>query len=182
MKPLTDLTDDELAPMARRALALPDAPAAWVQRATALMPAATSPAPRVADVLAAGLRAVLATLRFDSWAAAPAALAVRSGSSATRHLLFSAAGRDVDLRISPAADGFLLTGQVLGPDEAGEVALAYAGDGPDLPPDRTAPVDALGEFRLGGLAGGTCTVTFHLGGDQITLPPIALGAAGDPPQ
>lgn len=181
MKPLTDLTDDELAHVARRALALPDAPAAWVRNASLLMPAAAD-MPTVADVLAAGLRAVRATLRFDSWAATPGTLAVRSGSSTTRHLLFSAAGRDVDLRISPAADGFLLTGQVLGPDEVGEVALAYAGDGPDLPPDRTAPVDALGEFRLAGLAGGTCTVTFHLGGDQITLPPIALGAAGDPPQ
>lgn len=176
MKPLHDLSDDELAHQAQRALALPDAPPAWVQRAISLQAAATHPAGAVADLLATGLRAVVATLRFDSWTAAPGALAVRSGAGTVRHLLFSAAGRDVDLRISPAGDGFTLSGQVLGPDESGQVALVYAAAGTaDMHRSHSAPVDELGEFRLAGLSGGTCTLTFHLGSDQVKLPPIALG-------
>jgi hypothetical protein len=178
MKPLHDLSDAELAQWAHRALAMPDAPAAWISRAVALQPAGASPSAAVSDLLASGLRAVLATLRFDSWATPAAAFALRSGGSATRHLLFSAAGRDVDLRISPSGDGFQLSGQVLGPDDSGQLTLAYTADGhAGEAPERSTPVDEWGEFRLAGLPGGTCSLTLHLGGERIVLPPITLGEA-----
>ena len=44
-------------------------------------------------------RLVQAVLSFDSWAQPVLAAGVRSGATDTRHLLFNAQGRDVDLRI-----------------------------------------------------------------------------------
>ena len=85
-------------------------------------------------------------------------------------------GRDIDLRISPAADQFALTGQILGPDESGQVELAtQTGDGIELADARVAALDALGEFRLDGVRGGTYRLTLRLGGDEIVLPPIEVG-------
>jgi hypothetical protein len=178
MKPLHELSDDELAHWAHRALALPDAPAHWIQRAIALQPAAAGPQASLLETLAAGLRLVVATLSFDSWAAPALAPSMRSGSGATRHLLFSAAGRDLDLRISPDADGYTVSGQILGPDESGSVTLDHVPQDGAAPATRRVEVDTLGEFRLAGLSAGTCTLNFLLGDERVTLPPIELG---DPP-
>ena len=98
-------------------------------------------------------------------------------ASDTRHLLFSAKGRDIDLRISPAAEAFALSGQILGPDDTGVVELVTQSDGaPDSGAARVAPVDALGEFRLDGVRGGTYRLTLRMGGDEIVLPAIDVGA------
>ena len=103
-------------------------------------------------------------------------MGMRSVASDTRHLLFSAQGRDIDLRISPAADQFALTGQILGPDEAGVIELAArAHDGQKASGARIVPLDALGEFRLDGVPGGTYQMTLRMGGDEIVLPPIEVG-------
>jgi hypothetical protein len=209
MKPLPSLTDDELAALARRAAALPDAPAALVQRAIA----AWSPAPSVsqgnlalplslipagdgplrpalgrsqaaAAVLQAGARAVLrqlaAVLTFDSWAASPLAAGLRGARQPTRQLLFSAEGRDVDLRISAAEEDnrFVLTGQVFGPDDAGVARLRAQSGDPTAPaaPEQLGPLDEMGEFRLPAVAAGRYVLSLQLGDAEIVLPPIELGA------
>jgi hypothetical protein len=102
MKPISQLSDADFEHLARRAAALPDAPQAWVERACGLFtPAAQASA--LGQVAGAALALVRAVLSFDSWAPAPAGMAVRSVPSDTRHLVFSAMGRDIDLRIAPAA-------------------------------------------------------------------------------
>jgi hypothetical protein len=174
MKPIASLNDDELAHLARYAIALPDAPPSLVRAAIDLWPA--SPTVALQSVAAAALRSVIAALSFDSWARPPFALGMRAAVSDTRHLFFSAVGRDIDLRISPAAGQFTLTGQVLGPDESGTAELMrQSGDAIRAADSRVAPLDALGEFRLDGVRGGDYRLTLRVGGDEIVLPPIVVG-------
>jgi hypothetical protein len=175
MKPVDCLSDDEFADLVQRAVALPDAPPALLHAAIALFPAAPRPA-SLKEVAQAATRLVTAVLSFDSWASSPVALGMRAVASDTRHLLFSAMGRDIDLRISRAAEHFALTGQVLGPDESGMVELTMQSeDSPRDPDARIAALDALGEFRLDGVRRGTYRLTLRMGGDEIVLPPIEVG-------
>lgn len=173
MKPIDQLSDAEFEHLARRAVALPDAPAAVVQAAMALF-TARSPVAEVATAAAALLRQVLATLSFDSWAPQALPAGVRSVPSDARHLVFSALGRDIDLRIVPSAGHFVVTGQILGPDDSGTVEIVSDGLPGTLP--RLAALDALGEFKLDGVPGGRYVMTLHLGGEQVLLPPIEVGA------
>lgn len=164
MKPLHDLTDDELAAAARRAVqALPDAPASWVQRAIDLVP--------VESLVTQALRRLQAVLSFDSWAQPAPALGMRSAGDELRHLLYSVEGRDIDLRIAPAAGGWSLVGQVLGPDDSGVAELAPAGG--EAP--HQAALDDMGEFRIDGLASGRYVLTLRLAGDEILLPALEVG-------
>lgn len=165
MKPLAQLPDEEFERLLRQAVALPDAPPALVQHAIGLWKAQVPAVPAL-------LRRIAAALAFDSWAQPAAAAGVRAPRSATRHLLFSAEGRDIDLRVTPAGDGYTLAGQVLGPDETGEIELAAStGEAP-----RLARLDALGEFRVEGLAAGDYRLTLRLGSDEILLPAVPVGA------
>ena len=174
MKPVESLSDDEFVHLVQRAVSLPDAPPLLVRAAIDLWPAAQSSA--LKSVAQAALRLVTAVLSFDSWAQSGVASGMRSGASDTRHLLFTAQGRDIDLRISPAADRFALTGQVLGPDESGLVELkTQPWDEAGGSGARVATLDDLGEFRLDGVLGGTYRLTLRMGGDEIVLPPIVVG-------
>ena len=174
MKPVDRLTDDEFAHLVQRAATLPDAPAELIRQAIALWPAA--PATSLKDAAQAALRLVCAVLSFDSWARPAVSLGMRAGASDTRHLLFSAMGRDIDLRISSVAGRFALTGQILGPDDAGVIELATQPDeGLETSDARTAVLDAFGEFRLEGVQGGTYRITLRMGQDKIVLPPIVVG-------
>lgn len=184
MKPLPTLTDDEFAELARRAATLPDAPPALVRRAIQAwnpVPAASA-ASAAAALLQAGTRVLLrqlaAVLTFDSWAASPLAAGLRGTRQPTRQLLFSADGRDVDLRISPAEEDnrFVLTGQVFGPDDAGIVRLrSQSADAAASAADQLGPLDDMGEFRLPNVAAGCYVLSLQLGDAEIVLPPIELG-------
>jgi hypothetical protein len=169
MKPVDHLTDDEFAPLVKRASELPEPPPAWVDAAIEQWPKPAS----AHSVAQAAARLLVAALRFDSWAAAPLAFGMRALPADTRHLLFSAMGRDIDLRISPAARHFALTGQILGPDESGRVQLVAQAD--PSAEARIANIDALGEFRLDDVELGCYLLTLHMGGDEIVLPPIEVG-------
>lgn len=176
MTRLEQLSDAELGAMLQRIKTLRDAPAAWVDRAIAVFPTAPRGEP-LSRQIGRALKQVAATLRIDSWQPQPGmAMALRSGGNLeTRHLLFNAGGRDIDLRISTAGHGFELCGQILGPDESGAVALVRL-PRPDVSSTEThmVRVDDLGEFRIGGLSAGTFALTFRMGDDEITLPPIEL--------
>jgi hypothetical protein len=122
------------------------------------------------------LQRVAAALRFDSRGNSPESAGLRGSLAETRHLLYSAKGRDIDLRVVPAGDVFALSGQVLGPDEGGQVALAVQlrAGGPPPAPTRHAPIDPFGEFHLDAIDQGTYVLTLQLGGDEIVLPPIEM--------
>lgn len=171
MKPIHDMSEDEFARLAGRAAALPDAPAALVRAAIGQWRA--MPPESLQSTAQKVLRRVTALLSFDSWAVAPHALGVRAVASDMRHLLFSANGRDIDLRIAPAAGHFALTGQILGPDESGVVELTAAADeAAGTPALHVAKLDALGEFHLEGIRRGIYVLTLRLSGDEIVLPQI----------
>ncbi len=169
MTPEPTLTDDALAALAHRARqALPDAPPAWLHAAFALWDAAPATVP-----LAKALRRVAGVLRFDSWALPPQAQGMRGVADDSRHLLFSAEGRDVDLRITRQdSGGWSLAGQVLGPDETGHIRLLpAAGTGAG---HRTS-LDALGEFHLDGVAAGRWCLSLETADQVVDLPAIDVG-------
>lgn len=184
MKPLPTLSDDEFTALVQRAVALPDVPPHLSQAARGVWQAsvlATARLPgwgELAGQAAAALRhRLVATLRFDSWAGAPLAAGLRGMRSDTRQLLFSAEGRDVDLRITATGETFALAGQVLGPDESGSVELSSASvEGTGAAPRLTA-LDSMGEFHLTDLAPGRYQLVLHAGDQDIELPAIEVGAA-----
>jgi hypothetical protein len=175
MKPLDQMSEDEFAQLVQRAVALPDAPPALVRAAIAQWHAARPLVPAAAQAL---LKRAVAVLTFDSWSQASLASGVRAASSEIRHLLFSAEGRDIDVRITPMANGgsFAMTGQILGPDESGVVELASMFDGGPAATEQAVALDALGEFRIEGIRGGRVyMLTLRLGEDEIVLPSIDVG-------
>lgn len=179
MKPIATLNDDEFAHLVHAAVTLPDAPAALVHAAVELFRAA-QPSPVMA-ALAGARQSIRAVLTFDSWATGPAALGLRSmpAQGQTRHMLFAAQGRDIDLRILSAADSFVLAGQILGPDDKGMVELSV-----DTHSDRAAltarsvTIDDLGAFQLTDVRAGTYWMTLRLGNDAVELPAIDVGGRG----
>lgn len=171
MKSIKSLSDAELTNLARKASQLEDAPEGWVDAAVALWkvtPRAAAPAPKLWTRIAAALS-------FDSWATPQLALGMRSMAVDNRHLLYSAEGRDIDLRITLGVDRFALAGQILGPDESGEVSLSRQSDKPGAAVQRTTQLDSLGEFRIDGVDRGTYQLTLRMGADEIVLPPIVIG-------
>jgi hypothetical protein len=173
MKPIANSSDDEFVGLVQEAVALPDAPQPWLRAAIDLWP---DQAP-LAAVASSAWRLVKAVLAFDSWAQPALAAGLRSGASDTRHLLFNAQGRDVDLRIARAGGAFVLSGQILGPDETGIVELVNQGVAASdkLPAARMTSLDELGEFRIDGVCSGTYQLSLRVGGDHIVLPTIEVG-------
>jgi hypothetical protein len=172
MKHIDQLSDDELGLAVRQAVqALPDAPLALQRRAIGLWPAQA--ASSLAGLARAALNQIAAVLSFDSWATPGLAQGMRAMRSPTRQLLYSAQGRDIDLRIAPSGDGFALAGQVLGPDDSGAIALHRQGVGHAAPHE--AQLDGLGEFRFDGVAPGDYQLTLRLGADEIVLPTVEVG-------
>ena len=180
MKPLQQLSDDELVRTLLRARReLPEAPVAWQEAAVALFQS-TAPSPLL-DTAAALGRLVRAVLSFDSWAAPALAGGMRSLRSPTRHLLYSAEGRDIDLRISPqagtTAGPFSLSGQILGPDESGRIELSVLDTGLSAP-QHAGALDDLGEFRIDGVPAGLYRLTLHVGDAPIVVQPLEVGVPG----
>ena len=58
------------------------------------------------------LRRLMAALSFDSFTTAPA-FGVRSGQAASRQLVYSVEGNDIDLRVTAEEDQWVISGQVL---------------------------------------------------------------------
>ncbi len=175
MKLPNSLTDAELTDLAHKASQLEDAPQCWVDAAVALWKVAPRPAARAASQAPKLWTRIAAALSFDSWATPQLALGVRSMAIDNRHLLYSAEGRDIDLRITHGVDCFALTGQILGPDESGEVLLASQGDSLGSPVLMITQLDSLGEFRLDGVDRGTYQLTLRMGVEEIVLAPIVIG-------
>lgn len=138
-----------------------DAPEAVVARAIKLFQSrAAAPRPGL-------LRRLAALLTFDS-AQAPLAMGLRSASSGSRQLLFSAETCDIDVRVSPARDGWMIMGQVLGEEAPGVVRLNPSGMQVEL--------NALGEFSLPVVPAGRYSLTLALPDQEIETPEFAVGS------
>jgi hypothetical protein len=175
MKPIDQLSDDELMHLVQRATRLPDAPAFCVQAAIALWPdTPRSQAQSLLQVARSALHLVTAVLSFDSWSQPPVAMGMRGSGSDTRHLLFSTPGGDVDLHVAAVAEHFAISGQLLGRDEGGRVELTPSSGLAEGPPT-SMTLDELGEFRLEGLAAGSYRLSLRLSQEVIVLPVIDIG-------
>lgn len=176
MDPLQNLSDDELLHLAGRAFAMPDAPSAWIERAAALGAPEIRPSPWKQFAQGA-LHRVVAVLSFDSLHTPPMAVGLRAVSGRGRHLLFNAKGCDIDVRITPLAERYVVAGQVLGSDEVGMVEIVNRSTnivgGSE---SHIAPLDALGEFRFAGLRPGVLEISVRVGRDHVTLPALEVGA------
>jgi hypothetical protein len=155
-----DSDDAALERALRRSARMFDAPEALVRKAVDLFAARAGSAVPAARPVPSLLRR-LATLRFDSGAASPLAFGMRAPAAGVRQLLYSLAERDIDLRVS---------GQILGPEGQASVTIrpSEGGDG------STAEVDALGEFHLPPVPGGTYLVAIELADFAIDLPPLRI--------
>lgn len=156
--------DDSLIDALHESRMLEDAPAEAVDRLIGLWqrkPRAAGLLPRLAALLA-----------FDSGIAPPLAYGMRADGGVLRQLLYSVEGCDVDLRIAPAegADTFRLSGQVLGPNVRGVVAMQPLAGG-----ERTeAALSELGEFWLPPVAAGDYRITLELVDLAIDLPAVQV--------
>jgi len=163
--------DDSLIQTLRRAMRDPEPPSHVVAAAIGVW----KERPATATVLDHLIR-IMAELVFDSHLQSPAAMGLRSAVAdvRVRHLLFSAEGRDVDIRViadpSVTPQRWTMGGQVLGPDSSGTITAARE-DGES----QSAPLDAMGEFSVGGLAAGRYVVTVVCGSAAIVLPAIDIG-------
>lgn len=170
MNASTEPDDEALAQALRRSRVLEDAPEALIQRAIGVFQ------PRLPAQPAPGLRQRLtAWLSFDS-AAALGLAGLRSGSgpASTRQLLFTADGRDIDLRVTAAGDGlhWQVSGQVLGPDRAGTAELMAGAL--HLHTDW----DELAEFRFDQVPAGECSLVLRGADWELVLPSFQTAEPG----
>jgi hypothetical protein len=161
---------EEIEALLRASRALEDAPEAVIDRAIGLWRAAApaaAPPPGVVERL-------VAALRFDSAATTPLAQGMRAGASAVRQLLYSASGRDIDLRLTRPDGGDLwrVSGQVLGPDAQGEAVLLADGF------SARCAWSELCEFHFDAVPAGRFRLLLHAAQWEIEVPGFDLPAAG----
>ena len=115
------------------------------------------------------VRRIVAALSFDSRGMSPA-LGMRSGQTATRQLLYSAGENDLDLRVTPSGETWIISGQVLGQCTGGEVELGGAHHAAQT------ELNELCEFTLAPVPTGRYTLRLRLTGMEIEVPEIELRA------
>jgi hypothetical protein len=167
--------DEDLAKALKESRRLLDAPDAVLQRAIQLFDAQARPVATAEPAAASApgrWRRLVASLSFDSATLSPTTLGLRATTSKTRQLLYAADGRDVDLRVETSVDGlsFVISGQVLGPDEAGVTELRCAEEA------YIATWNDLCEFRFGPVGPGPCTLTLRAADWELELPTLRAGA------
>lgn len=115
------------------------------------------------------LRRIVAALSFDSSANLAPAFGVRSGHAASRQLLYSAEGNDIDLRITAEAENWIVAGQVLGED-CGGGRIEIEGEG-EL---ASADLNELCEFTLPPVSAGSYTLRLRLADAEVEIPRLEL--------
>jgi hypothetical protein len=167
MKP-NHLSDDAIVQALRAESAQTDAPEHVIQRAFTIWKPKTAVAPQTL------LSKVFAVLKFDSLAVSPVAMGVRSIGSTTRQMLFSAEGRDIDVRIAPRSIGntqkWDVVGQVLGPDDNGSVSLRSEHR------EWSVNLNELSEFHIEDVPEGEYQLMVLLNGSVIVLPDLKIPA------
>jgi anti-sigma factor RsiW len=119
------------------------------------------------------LRRLVAALAFDSSSQTPA-FGVRSGQAApARQMLFSAGDLDVDLRLARGAEGWTVSGQVLGPCAGGAVELV----GDDGSTAARASLNELCEFTLlPPTPDGAYALRLRFDQTEVEIPELSLKA------
>jgi hypothetical protein len=116
-----------------------------------------------------GLRRIMAVLVFDS-ARLMLASNMRSGPPVKRQLVFRAAELGLDIHVVSAGSEWTISGQVLGSDEGGQVALR--GQAATL----QATLNDLSQFTLPPIASGTYTLIVRLKDRAIEIPTLEIGS------
>lgn len=115
------------------------------------------------------VRRIVAALTFDSSANLAPAFGMRSGQTTSRQLVYSAGGNDVDLRLTPLKDQWVIAGQLLGEGcEAGEVRLEGEAT------SAAAPLNELCEFTLPPVPSGRYKLFLRLGNIEVEVPQLEL--------
>jgi len=122
------------------------------------------------SALADSLRKVLAVLQFDSAGLAPA-LGVRSGPPSARQLLFQAEAEQIDLRIEPANQAWIISGQVLGRSGGRGEAILQGTAG-----SSEAHLNEQNEFSFTPIQAGTYRVILKLALVEIEIHEIRIGS------
>jgi hypothetical protein len=117
------------------------------------------------------LRRVIAALSFDSATSLAPAFGVRSGSAPSRQLVYSAESNDIDLRITPQGDRWVVTGQVLGNDCAGtEITLKGETE------STSVELNELCEFTLPPVLPGKYVLVLRIADLEVEIPEVELRA------
>ncbi|MDP3824770.1 MAG: hypothetical protein Q8R33_25130 [Burkholderiales bacterium] len=149
-----------------------DAPEQTILRALSLWQ--ERPAPTVAG--RSILRRLAAALTFDSALTATTAQGIRAFNPGARQMLFSAEGRDIDLRIAAQPAGsaakFSVSGQIFGPDVTGQAELRA----PNYQAIRAW--NDMSEFCFEDVPPGACVLMLSSAEWQIELPAfeVTVGA------
>jgi hypothetical protein len=142
-----------------------DAPPTVIQRAVDLFQNKPMPTP-----LLSGLRRqIRAILHFDRAGLAPA-FGIRSGTAGARQLLFHADADKIDLRIEPAGQTWIISGQILG-ESAGGGTVALLGDARNS----ESVLNEMSEFILPPVQAGMYTLVFHLKEVDVEVSEIGIG-------
>lgn len=115
------------------------------------------------------LSRLVAVLSFDSRQLSPA-FGVRSGQSVARQLLFSIGENDLDLRVAPDDGAWIVSGQVLGDCDSGQVVLLGANI------TERASMNELCEFYLPRVPPGSYSLLVQISNMEIEVPEFELRA------
>lgn len=115
------------------------------------------------------IKHVVAVLNFDSRQLSPA-FGIRSGQSVARQLLFSVGEYDLDLRVAPDDGAWVVSGQVLGECEHGQVELRAE----DF--SERASMNDLCEFYLPRVPPGSYSLMVYISNMVIEVPKFELRA------
>ena len=115
-----------------------------------------------------GLRRIIAILAFDSRNTGPA-FGIRSLHTASRQMLYSAEGTDVDLRITVQNEECILAGQVISEHCAGGVVQISGPAG-----SAEASLDDLCEFTLPAIPLGNYLLRIRMQDLEIEIPELEL--------
>lgn len=178
-----DLSDDAIVRHLREGQALEAPPDAVLLRAMAVWRPRAAPAPGVAPLVrAAGVlvRRLQAALSHDSGIGPLPLPGLRTTAVATRQLLYSCDGIDIDLRIQPMDGGparalWRVSGQLLGPLGAGQVTLQCGGW------QASSAWNELCEFSFANVPDGLCLLLLQGEDWEAEIGPFDLhGPVGAP--
>lgn len=140
-----------------------DAPSAAIARAVHMF------RPRVAADSPGIVRRLIAALRFDS-AQQSLVAGVRGLQAPARQLLYSAEDLDLDVRLTPAGNLWIVSGQILGPGAGGQVEL----DGTTQALQTS--LNELGEFVLPPVPADSYMLLLRVGEVEVEVTRVDIGA------
>ncbi|HEY7543821.1 MAG TPA: hypothetical protein VID27_03015 [Blastocatellia bacterium] len=114
------------------------------------------------------LRKIFAALKFDSFALTPA-FGLRAEAPSERQMLFNAGEYDLELQIRPTSEGWIISGQVLGPCEGGQIEMRGEAT------TAQAALNDLCEFSLPQVESGCYDLTFRLRDVELEVTELKLG-------